>query len=86
MVERTGVRGISRYGRASQGVQLMNMREGEDACRRSPSSWTRPAAATAQDALEAGGAEALIEAAAVGWSRRRRGRGAQELADEDAID
>jgi DNA gyrase subunit A len=27
MVQRTGVRGISRYGRASQGVRLMNLRE-----------------------------------------------------------
>jgi DNA gyrase subunit A len=27
MVQRTGVRGISRYGRASQGVKLMNMKE-----------------------------------------------------------
>jgi len=27
MVQRTGVRGISRYGRASQGVKLMNLRE-----------------------------------------------------------
>jgi len=27
MVQRTGVRGISRYGRSSQGVRLMNLRE-----------------------------------------------------------
>src|SRR3712207_2816559 len=27
MVQRTGVRGISRYGRASQGVKVMNVRE-----------------------------------------------------------
>jgi DNA gyrase subunit A len=27
MVQRTGVSGISRYGRASQGVKLMNLRE-----------------------------------------------------------
>jgi len=27
MVQRTGVRGISRYGRASQGVRLMNLRD-----------------------------------------------------------
>ena len=27
MVQRTPVKGISRYGRASQGVKLMNMRE-----------------------------------------------------------
>ena len=27
MVQRTSVRGISRYGRASQGVNLMNLRE-----------------------------------------------------------
>ena len=27
MVQRTGVRGISRYGRASQGVKLMNLRD-----------------------------------------------------------
>jgi len=27
MVQRTAVRGISRYGRASQGVKLMNLRE-----------------------------------------------------------
>jgi DNA gyrase subunit A len=29
MVQRTGARGISRYGRASQGVRLMNLREGD---------------------------------------------------------
>ena len=29
MVQRTGVRGISRYGRMSQGVRLMNMKEGD---------------------------------------------------------
>jgi DNA gyrase subunit A len=27
MVQRTAVKGISRYGRASQGVKLMNLRE-----------------------------------------------------------
>ena len=29
MVQRTSVRGISRYGRASQGVRLMNLRDGD---------------------------------------------------------
>src|SRR4051794_34025502 len=29
MVQRTAVRGINRYGRASQGVKLMNLREGD---------------------------------------------------------
>jgi DNA gyrase subunit A len=29
MVQRTSVRGISRYGRASQGVKVMNLREGD---------------------------------------------------------
>ena len=29
MVQRTGVKGISRYGRASQGVRVMNLREGD---------------------------------------------------------
>src|SRR3954466_1920611 len=29
MVQRTGVRGISRYGRLSQGVRLMNVKEGD---------------------------------------------------------
>jgi DNA gyrase subunit A len=29
MVQRTGVAGISRYGRASQGVRVMNLREGD---------------------------------------------------------
>jgi len=29
MVQRTSVRGISRYGRASQGVRVMNLREGD---------------------------------------------------------
>ena len=27
MVQRTGVKGISRYGRASQGVNVMNLRD-----------------------------------------------------------
>src|SRR5918999_6127244 len=30
MVQRTGVRGINRYGRASQGVRLMKLREGDE--------------------------------------------------------
>jgi DNA gyrase subunit A len=30
MVQRTGVRGINRYGRASQGVRVMNLREGDE--------------------------------------------------------
>ncbi|HET6549326.1 MAG TPA: DNA gyrase C-terminal beta-propeller domain-containing protein, partial [Solirubrobacter sp.] len=29
MVQRTAVRGINRYGRASQGVKVMNLREGD---------------------------------------------------------
>jgi DNA gyrase subunit A len=29
MVQRTGVKGISRYGRASQGVRVMNLRDGD---------------------------------------------------------
>ena len=29
MVQRTGVRGINRYGRTSQGVKVMNLREGD---------------------------------------------------------
>ena len=30
MVQRTAVRGINRYGRASQGVKVMNLREGDE--------------------------------------------------------
>ncbi len=30
MVQRTGVRGINRYGRSSQGVKVMNLREGDE--------------------------------------------------------
>src|ERR671915_656977 len=30
MVQRTGVRGINRYGRTSQGVKVMNLREGDE--------------------------------------------------------
>ena len=30
MVQRTGVRGINRYGRSSQGVRVMNLREGDE--------------------------------------------------------
>jgi DNA gyrase subunit A len=29
MVQRTSVKGINRYGRASQGVKVMNLREGD---------------------------------------------------------
>ena len=29
MVQRTAVRGINRYGRASQGVRVMNLRDGD---------------------------------------------------------
>ena len=34
MVQRTGVRGINRYGRASQGVKVMNMKEDDTVSRR----------------------------------------------------
>ena len=34
MVQRTGVRGISRYGRTSQGVRVMNIREDDVVSRR----------------------------------------------------
>src|ERR687891_536396 len=30
IVQRTGVRGINRYGRASQGVRLMKLRDGDE--------------------------------------------------------
>jgi DNA gyrase subunit A len=30
MVQRTGVRGINRYGRSSQGVKVMNLRENDE--------------------------------------------------------
>jgi DNA gyrase subunit A len=30
MVQRTGVRGINRYGRSAQGVRVMNLREGDE--------------------------------------------------------
>jgi DNA gyrase subunit A len=30
MVQRTGVRGINRYGRSSQGVRVMNLRDGDE--------------------------------------------------------
>jgi DNA gyrase subunit A len=30
MVQRTAVRGINRYGRASQGVRVMNLRDGDE--------------------------------------------------------
>ena len=30
MVQRTGVRGINRYGRSAQGVKVMNLREGDE--------------------------------------------------------
>ncbi len=30
MVQRTGVRGINRYGRTSQGVRVMHLREGDE--------------------------------------------------------
>jgi DNA gyrase subunit A len=30
MVQRTSVRGINRYGRTSQGVRVMNLREGDE--------------------------------------------------------
>jgi DNA gyrase subunit A len=30
MVQRTGVRGINRYGRTSQGVRVMNLRDGDE--------------------------------------------------------
>ncbi len=30
IVQRTGVRGINRYGRASQGVRVMKLREGDE--------------------------------------------------------
>src|ERR1700754_4347874 len=53
MVQRTAVRGINRYGRASQGVKVMNLREGDavSAVALVVESDAQAAAATAQDEL-----------------------------------
>src|SRR3954452_9612319 len=53
MVQRTGVRGINRYGRASQGVRVMNLRDGDrvSAVALIVETETSTAAATALDEL-----------------------------------
>jgi DNA gyrase subunit A len=60
MVQRTGVRGINRYGRASQGVRLMNLREGDvvSAVALVVESDTSTAASAAE--LEEAGAEGIV--------------------------
>jgi DNA gyrase subunit A len=59
MVQRTPVRGINRYGRASQGVRLMNLREDDIV------SAVALVAESADDVAEGGDAGALESATAV---------------------
>jgi DNA gyrase subunit A len=57
MVQRTGVKGISRYGRASQGVKLMNLRD-DDAV----SAVALVVEATAETAAQVQGDDAATDA------------------------
>jgi DNA gyrase subunit A len=63
MVQRTAVRGINRYGRASQGVKVMNLREGDavSAVALVVESDTSTAASTPQDELPLGTGEGMVD-------------------------
>jgi DNA gyrase subunit A len=67
MVQRTSVRGINRYGRTSQGVRVMNLREGDEVS--AVALVVESETTTGEDAIEAdgpggplGAAETVLEA------------------------
>jgi DNA gyrase subunit A len=84
MVQRTSVRGISRYGRASQGVRVMNLREGDQvsAVALVVESDSATAAVVAEDALvdptAAGPIDVVVDGPIDGL--------ADGLADDDGAD
>ena len=68
MVQRTGVRGINRYGRSAQGVRVMNLREGDEvsAVALVVESDTAAAAGNGNGAEPLPGIEGVLAAEAVG--------------------
>jgi DNA gyrase subunit A len=62
MVQRTGVRGINRYGRSAQGVKVMNLREGDEVSAVALVVETEADANGNGDAGEDGGGVVAIEA------------------------
>ena len=90
MVQRTSVRGINRYGRASQGVKVMNIRDDDQvsAVALVVESETSTAATVAGDVdvdidAAAGSVLAGDEPAAQDIRRRRRVFDEGDLADDD---
>src|SRR3990170_6970552 len=63
IVQRTGVRGINRYGRASQGVRVMKLREGDEVSAVAAGEGNGDGATPV---LEAGGESVVIEPAGAG--------------------
>jgi DNA gyrase subunit A len=60
IVQRTGVRGINRYGRASQGVRVMKLREGDEVSAVALVMESQADDAAEVEAAEAGGDEAVV--------------------------
>jgi DNA gyrase subunit A len=86
MVQRTGVRGISRYGRLSQGVRLMNMREEDRVSAVALVVESEEDDVTSIAAGEAVAAEGPLEVSADGTIEEPAALEDDELADEESLD
>ncbi len=83
MVQRTSVRGISRYGRASQGVRLMNMREDDRVSAVAPvvDAGAGAGTETADEAAIEAELQADISAGATGVSSEGEAPSGRDLGD-----
>jgi DNA gyrase subunit A len=86
MVQRTGVRGISRYGRLSQGVRVMNMKDDDRVSAVALVVESDDEDATSPDAGAAVAAEGPIEISADGASAEPAALDDHELEPEASLD
>jgi DNA gyrase subunit A len=86
MVQRTGVRGISRYGRLSQGVRLMNMRDEDRVSAVALVVESEEDDVTSAEAGAAVASEGPLEVSADGTIDEPAALEDSELSDEESLD
>src|SRR4051794_3607745 len=86
MVQRTGVRGISRYGRLSQGVRLMNMKEEDRVSAVALVVESEEDDVTSAEAGAAVASEGPLEVSADGTVDEPAALEDSELSDEESLD
>src|SRR4051794_5458950 len=86
MVQRTGVRGISRYGRLSQGVRLMNLREDDRVSAVALVVESEEDDVTSAEAGAAVASEGPLEVSADGTVDEPAALEDSELSDEESLD